>query len=219
MTIRLMGDNRFTFPHDFLDFLRMSERRPHRVGDYELDPACMARFNGALHELNPEAPEMTMDQIASAAERALAREPEHSDMPPFVASRMAALARLESMAADADWGASEDLRHKVDVLIRYRKDTGDLIPDTRPVVGLLDDAVLVDVALQLLRGELADYEDFCRFRKVAAEFAGLPEGAAGFTRAHWLQAIVQDHANVGRSCVELQDRAAGDPRASLFHVT
>lgn len=195
------------FPHGFLDFLRRRDGRHHRVGDYELEPAGLERFNRALRELSRAAPAITMDQIAGAAERVLAHH-RAADTPPFVASRMAALERLESMAADVDWGASDDLRHKLDVLRRYRKDTGDLIYDAMPVVGLLDDAVLVDVALQLLRGELAEYEDFCGFRRMAAEFAGLPEARSGFTRAHWLAAVLQ----AGGGC------DAGDARASLFHA-
>lgn len=212
MKKQLPDRNDLDFPHGFLDFLRVKHCRRNRIGDYELEPARMERFNSALRALSLEAPAVTMDQIVGAAERALARHRE-GGTPPFIASRMAALERLETMAADVDWDASEDLRHKVEVLHGYRKDTGDLIPDARPVVGLLDDAVLVDVALQLLRGELADYEDFCRFRKMAAAFAGLPEEAAGFTRAHWLHAVV--HAHGGTT----GPRMAADARASLFHVT
>ena len=207
-----------TFPHGFLDFLRISQGRRHRVGDYELEPARLDRFNQALLALSPEAPRVTMDQIASAAERALAR---HRDggIPPFVVSRMAALERLEAMAADAAWGASAELRRQVDVLHAYREEDGDLIPDAQPVIGLLDDAVLVDVALQLLRGELADYEDFCRFRRVAAEFAGLPEADTGLTRSHWLEAMVQAHDSIGQvDAPQAGPYRRGDARASLFHV-
>ena len=208
-----------TFPHGFLDFLRISQGRRHRIGDYELEPSRLERFNEALRALSPEAPKMTMDQIASAAERARARHAP-GETPPFVESRMAALERLEAMAEDVAWNASDELRRQVDVLHAYRDDEGDLIPDAQPVVGLLDDAVLVDVALQLLRGELADYEDFCRFRKVAAEFAGLPEQDTGLTRAHWLEAMVQAHTSIGRvDAPEERPYVGGDARASLFHVT
>lgn len=207
-----------TFPHGFLDFLRISQGRRHRIGDYELEPARLDRFNDALRALSPEAPRLTMDQIASAAERALARHRDGSP-PPFVQSRMAALERLGAMADDTAWGASDALRHQVEVLHGYREDTRDLIPDEAPVVGLLDDAVLVDVALQLLRGELADYEDFCRFRTVAAGFAGVPEDQTGLTRAHWLEAMMQAHASIGAIDAAAPRPYAGDPRASLFHIT
>ena len=207
-----------TFPHGFLDFLHVSQGRRHTVGDYELEPARLDRFNHALRELSPDAPAMTLDQIASAAERAIVR---HRDgaTPPFVQSRMAALARLEDMAADVAWSASVELQRQIGVLLEYRGDAGDLIPDDRPVIGLLDDAVLVDVALQLLRGELADYEDFCRFRRVAAEFAGMSEAETGLTREHWLEAMLQAHQSLTRVDGANEDHYVPDPRASLFHVT
>ena len=207
-----------TFPHGFLDFLHVSQGRRHTIGEYELEPARLERFNQALRELSADAPSMTLDQIATAAERAIAR---HRDgaTPPFVQSRMAALARLEVMAADPAWSASMELKRQVAVLLAYRRESGDLIPDQHPVVGLLDDAVLVDVALQLMRGELADYEDFCRFRRVAAEFAGMSEGETGLTREHWLEAMLQAHNSIAHVDSPEQAHYVPDPRASLFHIT
>jgi hypothetical protein len=38
------------FPHGFLDFLRRRDGRHHRVGDYELEPAGLERFNRALRD-------------------------------------------------------------------------------------------------------------------------------------------------------------------------
>ena len=207
-----------TFPHGFLDFLRVSQGRRHRVGDHELDPARLDHFNQALRALSPDAPSMTMDQIATAAERAVTRHA-NGGTPPFVASRMAALARLETMAADEAWSAGAEVQRQVAVLQAYRRDGNDLIPDEEPVIGLLDDAVLVDVALQLLRAELADYEDFCRFRRVAAEFAGVSESDLDLTRAHWLEAMLQAHSSLGRIDAKPPSRYVPDPRASLFHIT
>jgi hypothetical protein len=205
-----------TFPHGFLDFLRISQGRRHLVGDYELEPQRLERFNLALRELSPEAPAMTLDQIASAANRALQKHPD-GGTPPFVQSRMDALQRLEALAGDACFEPSADLRRQVRILQAYRIDDADLIPDRVAVVGLLDDAVLVDVALQLLHDELADYEDFCRFRKVAAEFAGMDGAETGLTRRHWLEAIEQAHASLAEGAAKPR-RFAPDPRASLFHI-
>lgn len=211
------GHNSITFPHGFLDFLNVSPGRRHRVGDYELEPERLETFNRALRALSPEAPGITMDQIATAAQRALQRHADGST-PPFVQSRMATLIRLERMAMDDAWRGSDECRRLVDVVQAYRVDDQDLIPDDQPVVGLLDDAVLVDIALQLLRGELGDYEDFCRFRKVAAEFSGLSEAEAGITRDHWVEAMIQARRSLGRIDGMANDRFAPDPRASLFHI-
>jgi uncharacterized membrane protein YkvA (DUF1232 family) len=218
MDTQLRQHESASFPHDFLDFLPVSPGRRHHIGSYALEPRRLETFNRALHALSPEAPALTLDQIATAGGRALAR---HADgaVPPFVASRMGALERLQALAADAPWSASPELLRQVDVLVAYRQERDDLIPDEQPVVGLLDDAVLVDVALQLLRGELADYEDFCRFRRVAAQFSDTSESGTGVTRAHWLEAILQAHSSLGLVNGKPRQRYVPDPRTSLFHIT
>jgi hypothetical protein len=211
-------DGSITFPHGFFDFLQVSQGRRHKLGDYELEPERLERFNRALRMLSPEAPSMTMDQIATAGARSLARHPD-GGTPSFVQSRMESLARLELMAADEGWGVEPQTRGRIDILLDYRRDRGDLIPDEVPVIGLLDDALLVDVALQLLRGELADYEDFCRFRKVAAEFSGMQVEETGLTRHHWLEAMWQAQASASRVALQATERYVPDTRASLFHIT
>lgn len=50
------GRNSVTFPHGFLDFLTVSPGRRHRIGDYELEPERLERFNRALRELSAERP-------------------------------------------------------------------------------------------------------------------------------------------------------------------
>ena len=207
-----------TFPHGFLDFLRVSQGRRRSAGNCELKPERLDVFNRALHQLSPEAPSMTLDQMATAAKRALTRHAT-GGVPPFIASRMAALERLKDLVNDAAWDAGDDVRRPVAVLEAYRGNPDSLIPDNEPVIGLLDEAVLVDVALQLLRDELSDYEDFCRFRRVAAEFAGMPEGDLGLTRAHWLEAMLQAHDSRTRVDAKPPQRYVPDVRASLFHIT
>ena len=205
-----------TFPQGFLDFPKVGPGRRHRVGDHELDPRRLDDFNRVLCELSPQAPALTLDQVASAANRALGK---HADggVPPFVASRMQSLERLETLSEDRAFGPSAELRRQVRILHAYRMDHAGLIPDRIRVIGLLDDAVLVDVALQLLRDELADYEDFCRFRKLAAEFAGIDEAATGLARGQWLEAMQQAQASLAKVDAKPQ-RYVPDPRASLFHV-
>lgn len=205
-----------TFPHGFADFLKVSPGRRHHIGDHELRPEHLARFNQALRDLSPEAPAMSLDQIATAGKRALQRHPDGAT-PPFVQSRMRSLTRLEMLAQDIDWEPSEELRRQVRVLKSYRLDDAKLIPDELAVVGLLDDAVLVDVALQLLHDELGNYEDFCRFRKVAADFAGIAESETGLTRSQWLEALQEARISRAKTDVAVE-RFAPNPRDSLFHI-
>ncbi|MDQ3495133.1 MAG: YkvA family protein [Pseudomonadota bacterium] len=207
-----------TYPHGFLDFLTMTPKRGHRIGDYALQAEGLERFNGALRALSPESPSLTLDQMASAAQRALDRYAE-GGQPAFVTARMSALARLESMADDPGWAPDDVLRQHLHVLQAYVLSTDDLIPDRLPVVGRLDDAVLIDVGLQLVREDLAEYEDFCRFRRVAADFAGITVEETGLTRNHWLEAITQSRDSRTPRYGRARTRFAPDPRSTLFHVT
>lgn len=205
-----------TFPHGFSDFLKVSPGRRHHAGEHELKPEHLERFNQSLRELSPEAPPLTLDQIASAAKRALQHHADGST-PPFVQSRMRSLTRLEVLASESGWESSAELRRQVRILQAYRQEEADLIPDQLPVVGLLDDAVLVDVALQLLHDELGEYEDFCRFRKVAADFAGIAESDTGLTRTQWQEALREAHASLAKTEPKVH-RYAPNPRDTLFHI-
>ncbi len=205
-----------TFPNGFLDFLTDGGRR-HRIGEYELELDRMQHFNDVLHELSPDSPALSQDQIVTAGRRLLARHAKNGRSA-FIASRLMALTRLEELVNDPDWEPVAGVRHSMDVLHRYREDPDRLLPASEPVVGGLDDAVLIDVALQRLRDELADYEDFCRFRQVAAAFAKVPVTQTGLSREHWLEAMLQAHASKGRLDRTRRDYAP-DPRATLFHIS
>lgn len=211
-----------TYPKGFLDFLTLSPARGHRVGDHALSTAGMDKLNAALRALSPESPSLTLDQMATAAQKALDRHPDGTPSA-FVVSRMGALTRLRAMAGDAGWtdAAPADepsLATRLAVLDHYLIDPDVLLPPELPVVGRLDAAVLVDVLLQLVREEYADYEEFARFRQVAADYAGLTVAQSGITRAQWLEALQQARDGSTRRYGRVRAAYAPDPRLSLFHV-
>jgi hypothetical protein len=207
-----------TYPHGFLDFLTLTPKRGHRLGDYELPPAGLEKFNAALRALSEEAPSLTLDQFATAAQRALDRYPDGQE-PAFVTSRMLALTRLEALVADPGWEADDLLRSHLRTVQAYIAASDDLIPDGLPVVGRLDDAVLIDVALQLLRDDLAEYEDYCRFRQIAADFADIPIAETGLTRGQWLEALQQARGSQAQRYGRARVRYVPDPRATLFYIS
>ena len=47
----------------------------------------------------------------------------------------------------------------------YFADSIDLIPDHIPDIGLLDDAMSVEIIIRELRSEMSAYSEFCRFRE------------------------------------------------------
>lgn len=176
-----------TYRHGFLDFLTAMPTQDHRLAGYELQPAGLACFNAALNAISPESPPLNLGQIAAAGQRALERCPD-GGQPAFIASRLALLARLQAMVDDSGWEASDELRARVQVLNTYMTDPGALFPSRLAVIGNLDDALLIDVALQVVRDELSEFEDFCRFRSIVAEREGIAADSVRISREQWLQA-------------------------------
>jgi uncharacterized membrane protein YkvA (DUF1232 family) len=67
----------------------------------------------------------------------------------------------------------------------YLDDPSGLIPDDMPVIGLLDDAILVDLAMPKLRGELDEYSDFCRYRLGEAARLDIAPSKVDIDRPRW----------------------------------
>lgn len=216
MPAAIAQDNR-TYPQGFLDFLTRVADNGYRIAGHELTTEGLARFNAALHAVSPASPPLTLDQITVAAQRALARYPD-GGQPVFVTSRLASLQRLRDMQVDPGWSADAVLGDCLLALDAYRDAPDALLPTSLPVVGQLDDAVLIDVVLQKVRDQLAEYEDFCRFRQIAADCVRVPVLDTGLTRQQWLEALAQ--ARESRVApAGARRRYVADPRASLFHIT
>jgi uncharacterized membrane protein YkvA (DUF1232 family) len=88
-----------------------------------------------------------------------------ADLPDFVSERLGKLETLHSMLTDADWTLEEQERGPVLAALAYVCDPEDIIPDDIPGIGLLDDAVMIELVFRELRHEIEAYEDFRRFRK------------------------------------------------------
>jgi len=69
------------------------------------------------------------------------------------------------MLSDADWPLKDAERSPVLAALAYVCDPEDIIPDNIPGIGLLDDAVMIELVFRELRHEIDAYEDFRAFRK------------------------------------------------------
>ena len=206
--------NGMTFPHGYLDFLAPAPAGRNKLDEYEIDPDRLAYFNDVLRQISGGDHVLNMDQIITAAKRVLGRY-QAGQRPVFVESRLQALKRLEEMAANDGWQLAEADQQRISRLRAYVEEPEGLLPDALPVIGQLDDALLIDVAVQVLHDELADYEDYCRFCQVAADFAAVDIAEVHLTRAQWCQAL--SHAYDGAPRRETVHYAP-DIRVSLFHI-
>ncbi|MBS3959600.1 MAG: DUF1232 domain-containing protein [Xanthomonadaceae bacterium] len=124
-------------------------------------------------------------EVAQAAGALLARA-KAAAVPDFVAERLGLLETLVAMIGDTAWSLpAADLERVVGALA-YFSDPRDLVPDSVPVLGFLDDAIAIELAARELRHEIEAYDDFCEFRQREANRRGLDPAKLGPT--DWLDA-------------------------------
>jgi len=137
----------------------------------ELSDRDLRHFKRELQRSRESVSIADDEEILGAASEFIAKL-RQSDLPDFVNDRLAKMETLLTMLTDPDWPLDPDERSPVLAALAYACDPEDIIPDEIPGIGLLDDAVMVELVFHELEHELAAYEDFRRFRKT------LPRGAA-----------------------------------------
>lgn len=158
----------------------------------ELHEDQLARFNKIVQRFAPEQPPFTLDQLAGAARRVLRAAYKGEDSA-FIKVRMRRAGELRAAFRDTQWDMAPALLKDVRDLLAYLDaDTG-LIANDAPVVGQLDDAILVDVAMDKLRSELDEYADFCRFRLAEAASQGVDVANLTTNRQHWFEERVREN--------------------------
>lgn len=166
--------------------LNASGRR-HRIGRHDLDPGALRHFNDLIAQIDLDHAALQRDQVASAA-RELIDQPREAHAPACISQRMRRAGALDLMLTDPEWETLALVQVVAAIVVDYLRDSCNLIPNGLPVVGRLDDAVMVETAWPSAANEVRDYLDFCRLRRIEAELRGEQRPHFGFDRATWLVA-------------------------------
>lgn len=129
----------------------------------ELEPGDVERFLQTLARSREIAREAEESDIVAAAKQAL-NTLLIGNAPEYVRKRMCGVQRLILMLEDDAWGLPPPEREDVLEALVYFSDPEDLIPDDVAVIGLLDDAIVVELLLRRQRHVLQAYQDFCEYR-------------------------------------------------------
>ena len=129
----------------------------------DLSDADLAHFQEAVKRAQSNVTAKSPTEITNAA-RQLLIDGEGKQVPEFIASRLGKLGSLIAMVLDEGWALSGEDKERVLTALSYFADPKDVIPDSVPVVGLLDDAIMIELCVRELKHELESYEDFCSFR-------------------------------------------------------
>ena len=139
------------------------------------------------------------DEILGAAAE-LVQALRRARLPDFVAERLGKLETLHAMLTDPEWTLQGRERGPVLAALAYVCDPEDIIPDDIPGIGLLDDAVMIELVFRELRHEIAAYEDFRAYRKSLPK-RGNPAALAaqiGKRRARLMTRMRRRRAEEGR---------------------
>ena len=140
----------------------------------ELEPGDITRFAEALVRSRRVAQEADEADILEAAKQALDSLP-ISTAPSYVRKRIGGVQRLIVMLEDEAWALPSAQRVDVLEALVYFSDPEDLIPDDIEVIGVLDDAIMLEMLLRKLAPVLRAYTDFCDYRDALGAAPQLPD--------------------------------------------
>jgi uncharacterized membrane protein YkvA (DUF1232 family) len=149
----------------------------------ELSDKDLEHFNRAIDKARELGEGKSNQEVVKGA-MDLLEKAQQSEPPEFVKQRLLLLDTLIAMIRDEGWALSgEDAQH-VRSALTYFSVPGDAIPDHVPVLGFLDDAIMIELCARELRHEIDAYADFIEYRQREADRRGLKPDTVG--RADWL---------------------------------
>ncbi len=144
----------------------------------ELSDRDLRHFRRELKKARDSVRIADDDEILGAATD-MVKSMKGTDLPDFVTERLQQLDTLIAMVTDDDWPLADDERNPVLSGLAYLCDPEDLIPDNIPGIGMLDDAVMIELVFRELRHELEAYEDFRAYRESLTKCCVLRKAAPG----------------------------------------
>jgi len=131
---------------------------------FELEDADLRYFRNNMKQAKAAATQLSEDQIIKQA-AGMVNEVTAAKVPAFVQERVDQLTSLIDMVRDPEWDLASAERKNVIAALAYFADPQDMIPDNIPVLGFIDDAIMIELVVSELKHEMEAFEDFCRYRK------------------------------------------------------
>jgi uncharacterized membrane protein YkvA (DUF1232 family) len=131
---------------------------------FDLDDKDLRFFRANMKQAKTAAKQVGEDEILLKAEQ-MVEEVKASKVPLFVMQRIEQLNALIDMARDQEWALASNERKNVLAALAYFADPQDIIPDDVPVLGYIDDAIMIELVVTELKHEIDAFNDFCRYRK------------------------------------------------------
>lgn len=151
--------------------------------NFELSDRDLEHFQAAQAKAREAAQGRSEKEIVDCAAQLLV-DAQKMQIPGFILERLLRLDDLIAMLRDEAWSLEDVDRERVVSALTYFCDPEDVIPDRVEVLGYLDDAIMIELAVRTLAHEIEAYDEFCEFRQRRAESLGVEPAKVG--RADWL---------------------------------
>jgi len=131
---------------------------------FELTDRDLRFFRRALKQSRSAVKDAEESEIVEAISDVLDEIRQSDPLPDFVGKRIPELESLIRMLADGEWKLPEVDRERLLATFCYFADPEDILPDDIPVIGYLDDVIIIELVARELLHVREAYDDFCVFR-------------------------------------------------------
>ncbi len=130
----------------------------------ELSDRDLGFFRKALKKSRHAVRHADESEIIEAIGDVLEEIKSEQPLPDFVEKRIPQLESLIRMLRDDEWALPQGERETLLATFVYFGDPEDILPDHIPVVGFLDDVIMIELTVRELHHVREAYEDFCEYR-------------------------------------------------------
>ena len=131
---------------------------------FELTNRDLNYFREALKQARAAVRDAEEAEIIEAIRDVMADIRKNEPLPDFVAERLPQLDMMIQMLQDSEWQLPAEDREQLLATFVYFGDPEDLLADDIPVIGYLDDVIVLELVARELRHVREAYEEYCRFR-------------------------------------------------------
>lgn len=149
---------------------------------FELQDSDLEHFRDVMRKAQDGAKNLS-EQVILANAKNLIKDVK-GNVPPFVSDRIKKLETLIAMVEDEEWKIPDEERADVLSALSYFSEAEDLVPDDIPVLGFLDDAIMIELVAQDLSDDIEAFDEFCAYRIREKDRAG----DETITHQDWLDA-------------------------------
>ena len=132
---------------------------------FELSDRDLHYFREALQHSRDAVRHAEEGEILEAIRHVLEEIRGTDPLPDFVSRRIPEIESFMQMLSDDEWQLPDADRERLLAMFIYFADPEDILPDDIPVIGYLDDVIVIELIMQDMFHVREAYEDFCEFRR------------------------------------------------------